>query len=279
MKSSELNNEDIGRWLWFRASVVTELLGHRGFALNWYTRETGAICSTSGYDTHFGINSVDLLTVYAYDIARLPAWEQHVWAAHNVAPEGKVSGELLSAQVKTQPASTHAVEILLFESMRMLEAGFKKEHQISLFTHDINEDEAMHQISRFASKDQASLLRLAKELVRVFTDRLNIRELRKLSTRAEKEKLGSNKLLQDILSQKSGTEKASQVFSQIAGAYDMRVGDAHPTGSKVTDAIKLAGIDQNSSYLRQGEQLIKNFGKSVWFIGKLLYGQPESHDS
>ena len=146
----------------------------------------------------------------------------------------------------------------------MLEAGFQKEHQISLFTHDIDDGEAMQQISRFASKDHASLLRLAKELVRVFSDRLNIRDLRKLSTHAEEDKLGSNKLLQDILSQKVGVDKAHQVFAQIAGAYDMRVGDAHPTGSKITEAIKLAGIDQRNSFLRQGEQLIHNFGRSIW---------------
>ncbi|BGE66988.1 TPA: hypothetical protein MXV65_002506 [Pseudomonas aeruginosa] len=274
IESSELDNEDIGRWLWFRSGVVSELLNNRGFALKWYTAETGGIYSTSGYKTHFGINSSDLITVYAYDVARLASWEQHIWAAHNVAPEGKVSNELLAAQVKAQPASTHAVEVLLFQSMRVLEAGFQKKYQISLFTHDIDDTEAMQQISRFASKDQASLLRLAKELVRIFSDRLNIREIRKLSTHAEKDKLGSNKLLQDILSQKIGSDKARQVFSEIAGVYDMRVGDAHPTGSKVTDAIKLAGIDQDSSFLRQGEQLIHNFGRSVWFIGNFLFGHP-----
>lgn len=279
MASSELDNEDIGRWLWFRSSVVTELLNNRGFTLEWYTAETGGINSTSGYRTHFGLNSSDLITIYAYDVARLASWEQNIWAAHNVAPEGKVSNELLAAQVRVRPASTHAVEVLLFQSMRMLEEGFQKEYQISLFTHDIDDTEAMQQISRFASKDQASLLRLAKELVRVFSDRINLRDLRKLSTHAEKDKLGSNKLLQDILSRKIGTEKARQVFAEIAGTYDMRVGDAHPTGSKVTDAIKLAGIDQDCSFLRQGEQLIHNFGRSIWFIGKGLFGQPERAES
>ena len=137
----------------------------------------------------------------------------------------------------------------------------------------------MQQISRFHSMDQASLLRLAKELVRVFSDRLNIRDLRKLSTHAEKEKFGSNKLLQDVISQKIGADKARQVFAEIAGTYDMRVGDAHPTGSKVADAIKLAGIDQSRSHLRQGEQLIHNFGLAVWLIGKHLFGQPEPHES
>ncbi|MFK7700159.1 hypothetical protein [Pseudomonas caspiana] len=268
--SSELNNEDIGRWLWFRTSVVTELLYNRGFKLVWYTAETGGIHSTSGYNTHFGVNSADLLTVYAYDIARLASWEQHIWAAHNVAPEGKVSGELLASQVKTQPAPTQAVEDLLFQSMRLLEEEFRKEHHFSLFTHDIDDLETKQQISRFASKDQASLLRLAKDLIRVFSDRLNIRELRKISTHVEKDRLGSNKLLQDILSNKIGADKARQVFAEIAGTYDMRVGDAHPTGSKVTNAIKLAGVDQSHSFLRQGEQLIHNFGRCIWYIGKYL---------
>ena len=163
--------------------------------------------------------------------------------------------------------------------MRMLDQGFRDKFGVELFSHDINDESAMQQVSRFHSKDQASLLRLAKELVRVFSDRLNICDLRKLSTHAEKEKLASNKLLQDILSQKIGVDMARQVFAEIAGAYDMRIGDAHPTGSKIKDAIKLAGIDQSRSYLRQGEQLIHNFGRSVWFMGKYLFGQIESHES
>ncbi|MBL4835504.1 MAG: hypothetical protein JKY26_16175 [Pseudomonas sp.] len=274
LPSSELNSEDIGRWLWFRSSIVNELLDLRGFSLVWYTAETGSINSTSGYSIHFGINSSDLITIYAYDIARLPAWEQHLWAAQNVVPDGKVSSELLDSQVKAQPASTHAVEELLWEVMAMLENGFREAFNVQLFTHDINRLEAMKNISRFASKDQASLLRLAKELVRIFSDRLDVRELRKLSTHPNKDKLGSNKLLEDVLAQNVGPEKARKVFGPLAGAYDMRVGDAHPTSSKIGDALKLAGIDDSNSYLRQGEQLISNFGQSIWWIGKLLFEKP-----
>jgi hypothetical protein len=279
MASTELNNEDIGRWLWFRPSVVSELLNLRGFSLKWYTAQTGGIRSTSGYVAHFGINSSDLITVYAYDVARLDSWEQHIWAAYNVAPDGKVSSELLAAQVKVQPASTRAPEDLFFKSMRMLEGGFREGLGISIFSHDIDDMAALQQISRFASRDQDSLLRLAKELVRVFSDRLNVRELRKLSAHAEKEKLGSNKLLEDVLSQKVGNDKAREIFGAVAGAYDMRVGDAHPTGTKIGDALRLAGIDEHISFIRQGEQLINNFGRSIWLIGKLLFGQPPEERS
>lgn len=270
MASTELDNEDIGRWLWFRSSVVNELLSLRGFSLEWYTAQTGGIHSTSGYRTHFGINFSDLITVYAYDIARLSSWEQHIWAAHNVAPDGKVSHELLEAQVKAQPASTHAVEELLFKVVDMLEQGFRQQYNISLYTHNVDAS-TLQNISRFTSKDQTSLLRLAKELVRVFSDRLNVSELRKLSNHKDKDKLGSNKLLQDILAQRIGDEKAREIFGSIVGVYDMRVGDAHPTSSKIGEALKLAGIDESRSFLRQGEQLISNFGQAIWLIGKNLF--------
>lgn len=275
MASTELDNEDIGRWLWFRSNIVNELLDLRGFSLEWYTAETGGIRSTSGYVTHFGLNSSDLITVYAFDVARLADWEQHIWAAHNVVPDGKVSKELLASQVKVQPASTHAVEELLFKVMELIEREFRQNYNVSLYTHDIEHTATMNHISRFASKDKTSLLRLAKELVRVFSDRLNKNELRKLSTHSDKDKLGSNKLLEDVLSQKIGEEKARLVFGPIFGTYDMRVGDAHPTSSMIGDALKLAGIDESKSFLRQGEQLISNFGQSIWWISKFLFEKPD----
>jgi hypothetical protein len=269
--SADLNNEDIGRWLWFRSGVVNELLGFRGFSLEWYTAETGSIHSTTGYKIHFGINSSDLITVYAYDIAKLPAWEQYIWAGHNVVPEGKVSSELLASQVKCKPASTHAVEDLFFKVMQMLEEGFHQKFNVPLFAHSFDNASALKQISRFMSTDQTSLLRLAKDLVRLFSDRLNVKELRKLATNADKEKFGSNKLLQDILENSIGAEKARAIFTPIVGVYEMRLGDAHPMSSKITEAIKLAGVDEDGSFLRQGEQLISNFGQSIWHIGKSLF--------
>lgn len=273
--SAELDNEDIGRWLFFRSSIVNELLKHRGFSLEWYTSETGCIHSASSYQTHFGINSADLITVYACDVAKLPSWEQHIWAAHNVAPEGKVSAELLASQVRVQPASTHAVEDLLFQVMRMLEASFKQKLNVDLFSHDINDSELLLQISRFSSTDKTSLLRLAKDLVRIFTDRLNVKALRELSNHKDKNKLGSNKLLQNIVAQKIGEDYAHKIFGVIVGVYEMRLGDAHPTGSKIEEAIKLAGIDENQSFLRQGKQLISNFGQAIWYIESILFRESE----
>lgn len=170
------------------------------------------------------------------------------------------------------------MEVLLFEWMRLLETDFPKTFGVSLFSHAIDDDASMKHVSRFSSRDQASLLRLAKELVRIFSDRLDVRSLRKLSNHPDKEKLGSNKLLQNILAQKAGEERAREVFAAIAGAYDMRVGDAHPTSTKIGEALELAGIDATASYLRQGEQLIRNFGHAVCSIGSLLFEDTDNSE-
>jgi len=145
-----------------------------------------------------------------------------------------------------------------------------------LFSHELSREEFSKKISRFESKDQTSLLRLAKEIVCVFSDRLNVKELRNLSTHSNKDKLGSNKLLQDILSQRIGDEAARKIFGPVVGAYDMRVGDAHPTSSKIREAIELAGIDDEKSFIRQGQQLISNVGQSIWWIGKMMFEKPKN---
>ena len=57
------------------------------------------------------------------------------------------------------------------------------------------------------------------------------------------------------------------LVSQLSAAVasDMRVGEAHPFSSDIGDALELAGIDESGSFLGQGEQLISNFGESVWW--------------
>jgi len=81
------------------------------------------------------------------------------------------------------------------------------------------------------------------------------------------------------LAQKVGVVKARKIFGPIVGVYDMRVGDAHPTSSTIVDALMLAGIDEGKSFLRQGEQMISNFGQSIWRIGKSLFGNLEDQRS
>lgn len=78
--------------------------------------------------------------------------------------------------------------------------------------------------------------------------------------------MGFNKLLQNILAEKRGEVRAREIFAVIVGAYDTRFGGAQPMSSKISGSLKFAGIDAAASHLRQGEQLIGNFGHTVWCI-------------
>ena len=94
---------DSGRWLWFKPDLIPALTERRGGALEWYTRETGAVKGSPDYNVHFGINSLGLVNAYAKDVALLPEWLQRVWVGFNVSPEGKVSAELFLAQGQGDP--------------------------------------------------------------------------------------------------------------------------------------------------------------------------------
>lgn len=267
--SKELCHEEIGNWLWFRPSVIVDFLSRRGFALEWFTEETAGLYSTSGYGTHFGVNDSDLVCVYAYDIARLPAWEQRIWAAHNVAPEGGVSRELTAAQVRSDPASTSAPEKDLLEVITEFAHAFTDQFGTDPFSHPSDRD-VIPKINRFLGKDQASILRIAKELIRVFSDRLDVQVLRAISTHPQKNSLGSNKLLESIVAERIGKDEARKIFGVIAGVYDLRIGDAHPTSSGIADAFALAEVDVSKSHLRQAKQMIFNFSRAIWEVRNAL---------
>jgi hypothetical protein len=50
--SNILDDEDIGRWLWFSPLVVSAILGRRGAELGWFTRDTGFASLNEGWNTH-----------------------------------------------------------------------------------------------------------------------------------------------------------------------------------------------------------------------------------
>jgi hypothetical protein len=108
LPSTALNNEDIGRYLWFDPRVVSALLSRRGSGIRWYTAHTGSIWCSPSCPIHFGANRLGLINVYAYDVAKYPVWQQKIWAGHNVPPDGAVCAELLAAQMRAEPASTKA---------------------------------------------------------------------------------------------------------------------------------------------------------------------------
>ncbi len=256
LPSSALNNEDVGRWLWFRPQVIETLLEHKGSGLGWYTFDTGWVKCSPDYGTHFGVNKVGLINVYAYDIAKLPQWQQRLWVGHNVAPDGQVSSELLDSQMRATPANTTAPEADFEKLLNILNQIFIKRYGGALFRSHDSKDEILRRVHRFRATSKAGLLELAKDIARLTADSIDVTILRAIVKPESDQKLGSLKLMERLLALSVGDEPARNIMTPLVGVYDLRLGDAHLPSSKINEAYTLLKIDVNSHPINQATQVL-----------------------
>jgi len=278
LPASALKNEDVGRWLWFKPQVIDALLAFRGSALGWYTKNTGGVKCSPDYDTHFGINAGGYINVYAYDIAKLPQWQQRVWYGHNAAPDGPVSAELMSAQMGKGPADTIAPEARFAELLEELDVTFVKGFGAPLFRpHDVQKD-VLSRVHRFRSLAPSGILSLAKDVARLTADSFDIPFLRSVLKLGPKETLGSIKLLQAVVSKAINDEaEARKILGPLVGVYDLRLGDAHLPSSKIDDAYALVGIDRSASAIDQAVGLLDKICVTFEAVNLGIQSAKEDH--
>jgi hypothetical protein len=252
-----------GRWLWFRPDVINALTHRRGGELGWYTRDTGSVACSPGDDVHFGVNRLGLVTVFAKDIALLPDWEQKVWAAFNVTPEGGVSDELLASQVESEPASTRAPEAFLGKSLADLTRIGHEKFGVSLLRPHPEVPEIVARCHRFRAVERGGLFALAKDLARITADNLDVSVLRKLLPMPRDGSDRSLKLLEKLVATKVGEPTARSIVGPLVGIYELRLADAHLAREDLADSFALAGVHQDDNSVRQGFQLVHSCVTSI----------------
>ncbi len=268
--SSRLDHENIGRYLWFDPRIVSSLLQRRAGGLLWYSRDTGEIWSLPDYKIHFGINRAGLLTVYAYDVARLPMWQQRTWAAFNVPPDGAVSVELLDAQMRTRPASTIAPEAAIPELVDRLDELFREWIGAALFKPHDATVVIMKNVHRFRALDQSGLLALAKDLARLTADRIDIGALRAIAPAPKDEKWGSLKSLEKALATILPADQSRSLMTPLVGVYELRLGDAHLPSGEIEDAFAMIGVDRSQPTIFQGLELLARTANALIMIGRAV---------
>lgn len=241
--SIALNDEDVGRWLWFRPEVIEANLAFRGSSLTWYTRDTGEVRCSPDYRVHFGINAQRTINVYAADIAKLPSWQQRVWVGNNVVPDGPVSSELLDSQMKADPANTEAPESRLRKLLDALDGRFKQKYGAALFRPHDNRAEILGRVSRFRGLTQPGVYELAKDIARLTADSIDIGSLRRVVKPAPTEKWGSLKHLEHALRANTDQQTAYKTLSPLFGIYELRLADAHLPTSKLKDVLAALSLD------------------------------------
>jgi hypothetical protein len=199
LSSEVLKDDDDPRWLWFRPQVMLSLIRRRGGELKWYTQETGGVSCSPAYSVHFGINAAGLITVYASDIVKLPAWQQQIWAGFNTAPEGGVSKELLSAQMGARVAETTAPEAVLPEVLEALDDTFIHRIGTPLFRNHPSAEALILAVHRFRATEPGGFLALAKDLARLLADRIDAAAIQQVAPPPAKENWRSLKSLEKYL--------------------------------------------------------------------------------
>jgi hypothetical protein len=254
----KLNDQDIGRYLWFDARVIPVLANRRGGGLRWYTADTGSVWCSPDDAVHFGVNGLGLINVYAYDVARLAQWQQRIWASHNVAPDGAVSAELLDAQMRTRPARTRAPEADLRSAMNELDATFKSSLGAPLFIVHEASEEIFRSAHRFRAADKDGIFALAKDVARLTADRIDVGVLQKIVVPPKGEKWGSLKSLEKLLATRLPPDEARAMVAPLVGIYELRLRDAHLPSSEINEAFALANVDPAARPLEQGRQLLES---------------------
>jgi hypothetical protein len=272
MSADDLNDEDIGKWLWFDPSIVMELLKLRTGEIGWYTHDTGKLRGEYGYDIHFGINSLGLINVYAHDIARLSEWHRLIWASKNVYPQGGLSTELAASQIRSNPAKTQAPEASLPQVLQELDNLSESVWGFRLFRHHAIDQSLIASVHRFRAADRASLLDLAKDIARLIVDRLDAAALHRLAPPEGVHGKGSLKSLERALVTIVNAADARQHLTVLVGIYDLRLGSAHLPSGEIEKAFLMAGIDTRASVNAQALQLVENLVSALIAIAGVLRG-------
>ncbi|MBZ4376070.1 hypothetical protein [Corallococcus sp. AS-1-6] len=263
-------NDEESRWLWFRPAVIGELAQRRGGSLRWYTRDTGEVAPVHGYGIHFGVNQKELINAYAPDIARLPEWQKVIWMGFNIAPDGKVSEELLDSQMRAEPAETSAPEERFAMALTRLDAACRVRWKAPLLRQHPQAPSILLAIHRFRALNPEGLLALAKDIARLTADSIDVGPLQALVPLAKGEKRSSIKSLERALATIVPPEEARRLTSPLVGVYELRLGDAHLPAADMNNSFTLAGIDPSVSTIRQAMQMMETIAKTFDAMSDVL---------
>ena len=137
-----------------------------------------------------------MINVMAKDIANLPEAHKKFWVAHNVAPDGQVSQELLTMQAEGNWVHTIASEIILWKEMEALQIAFQRRYSRDLFRPSATFDNVV--CHRFICSDLDGLSLLSKKITRSTIEFFDQKALKDL-TPDEDSKLGTLKRLEKLI--------------------------------------------------------------------------------
>lgn len=264
--------EEYRGWLWFNPAVIPALLQHEGGYLEWHTLATGSVGPASNRKIHFGMNPLGLVNTLGYKIAELPEWAQRIWAGHNIAPEGGLSYELHLSQNNAAPARTFAPEFTLWKNLEVIQQFAQLKFGSPFFTELPLESEYFRTIHRFYEESFRDVCRLAKEMMKIVAERINVDFVNVMlgsKLTETKKELRAIKRLETWLNGLG--EDGHKIIGPLAGINDLRQGDAHAGESTAKAALEIFGIpDEAKEFQRMNLCIIGSVSWTMGVIAKTL---------
>ncbi len=274
--SEDLSNEDDPRWLWFRPQVIPVLANRRGGRMNWYTEYTGGVTPSPGPSVHYGVNPAGKVTVFAPDVAALPTWQQRIWSAYNISPEGGVSDELLSAQMRSVVAKTHSPEGTLPIILEKLDRLFRERLGGDLFVPHAHTPDLLKVVHRFRALEPQGIYSLAKDLIRLTTERIDKKLLQKIAPPPKDVTWGTIRSLEGFLATLVTVDEARTLLTPIVGVYELRKSDSHLPAGELNEAFAMARVKRTDHLVEQGTSLIASTVECLNVIGLVVYKKRSS---
>jgi hypothetical protein len=270
---------DYRGWLWFRNSVIRELLNKERSFFKWCTHDTGSIGPSCMTQLHFGLNELHHVNIAAYKMAELPEWAQKIWVAHNIPPEGGLSYELHQSQNLAAPARTGPPELLIIHAIKTLQVAAARAFGLELFHNLPDPEDILRRIHRFQGDSFEDTCHLAKEISRHVVEKFDQSAIDKqLSPEnlkvANEKKLRSLKRLALLLAQLGHDGLA--LTKALAGINELRQGDAHTGSSSLAQSLELVGVSPDSQdYYNNNLCMIRAVGFALRDIAFAI--DPESN--
>ena len=256
-------------WLYFRPELALALSRHRGFALHWGAEQIGGMGAT-GDGVQFGLNDLGLINIFAKDIAQFAPWEQRIWSAHNVAPEGGVSAELFSAQMQMVWPKTTAPETQIADALAQVDARLTAALGAPLLRDHGAVADLVARAHRFRAADYDGVLLLARDLSKLFAERVDIASIHQRLALKRGDKLGSLKSLERLAATQVSTAEAAHLMAPLFGVQDLRGAASHLGDQLVAGALAKVGVDPNAPTPEQGRAIIASFAAAIQALGGIF---------
>lgn len=148
--------------------------------------------------------------------------------------------------------------------LEAVEAAFKTQYGKSLLRDNEAVPSLLRRLHRFQAVKQDGILELAKDLTRLFMERIDAEAIAaQLSLSKNEKRPGSLKLLERLLSTKLAKAEAGKLMSPLFGIYDLRLADAHLGSARIESGRMRTGIDDTLPAPMQGRQLLHSFNETL----------------